>query len=204
MPLANPASMISRRTSAAMIVGATAIAAASLFLFEPQRAIVSCLLGWAMLAIAAIDAENFIIPDVLSLPSIPAGLIATRLLDDPNSEYGLLLQHCAAAVAGFVALYAVKQAYLLWRKREGLGLGDVKLMAVAGAWTGFEGMSHVLLLACVLAISYVVVLNLRSPRTIDGTTALPFGVFLGPSIWVIWCANSLAAEAAVARFLTPF
>jgi leader peptidase (prepilin peptidase)/N-methyltransferase len=187
-----------------MIVGATAIAAVSLFLFEPERAVVSCLLGWAMLAIAVIDAENFIIPDVLSLPSIPAGLIATRLLDDPNSEYGLLLEHCAAAVVGFIVLYAVKQAYLLWRKREGLGLGDVKLMAAAGAWTGLEGMSHVLLLACVLAISYVAVLNLRNLRAINGTTALPFGVFLGPSIWVIWCVNSLAAGAAVGRLLTPY
>jgi leader peptidase (prepilin peptidase)/N-methyltransferase len=145
--------------------------------------------------IAIIDAEDFIIPDVLSLPAIPAGLIAARLLDDPNSEYNVVFEHFLAAIAGFALLYAVKQTYHWWRKREGLGLGDVKLASAAGAWTGLEGLSHVLLLACFVAMSYVAFVNLRNPRSIDATTAFPFGVFLGPAIWIVWCTTPFLAPA---------
>jgi leader peptidase (prepilin peptidase)/N-methyltransferase len=195
---ADPDKMTSRRTFAIAMAGA--IAAVSLYLFEPQRAAVSCLLGWALLAIAVYDAENFIIPDVLSLPLIPAGLIAVWLLDDVDPERTLVLEHVVAAVAGGGLLYAVRQGYYLWREREGLGLGDVKLGAVAGAWTGPQGMSNVLLLACVLAISYVAVLRFYKKSSVTGMTAVPFGVFLGPSIWVIWCAKFLLAGTELSLF----
>ncbi len=190
--------MTTLRAPAVLALIAGAVAAISLMLFEPRLAVVSCLLGWTMLAIAATDAERFIIPDVLSLPSIPAGLIVTRVLADSDATHATVLEHASAAVAGAAAIYAIKRLYLFWRNREGLGLGDVKLAAVAGAWTGLEGLSHVLLVACVLAIAYVVITNLRNLRTIEGTTAVPFGLFLAPSIWLIWCVNTLAVQSEVA------
>lgn len=146
-----------------------------------------------MLAIAVSDAQRFIVPDILSLPCIPAGLIATRVLAEPPVRDALVLDHAGAAVLGATALYGLKQLYLILRKREGLGLGDVKLAAVAGSWTGFQGLSNVLLLACILAIAYVVLSNLRNLRAVEGTFAVPFGVFLGPSIWLVWCAGTLSS-----------
>jgi leader peptidase (prepilin peptidase) / N-methyltransferase len=190
--------MTSRRALAVIALLAGAVAATSLLLFEPAWAIVSCLLGWTMLAIAVSDAERFIVPDVLSLPSIPAGLIVTRFLAEPEVARALVLEHCIAVVVGVAALYAVKQLYYVWRNREGLGLGDVKLAAVAGAWTGLQGLSYVLLLACVLAIAFVVLTNLRNLRSIEGTAAVPFGVFLGPSIWLVWCVGTLALQTEFA------
>ncbi|HVZ05795.1 A24 family peptidase [Hyphomicrobium sp.] len=172
---------------------ACAIAVISFWFLDLRHAAVSCLLGWTMLAIAVVDFEDFIIPDTLSLPAIPLGLIAARLLDDPNGEQNLLLEHVAAAAAGFTILYAIKQIYYWSRKREGLGLGDVKLASAAGAWTGLEGLSHVLLLACILAMSYVAVANIRTPRAIERMTAIPFGVFLGPAIWIVWCISAIVA-----------
>jgi leader peptidase (prepilin peptidase)/N-methyltransferase len=186
--------MTSRRAWAVIGLLAAAVAATSLFLLEPASALVSCLLGWTMLAIAVSDAERFIVPDVLSLPSIPAGLIATGLLADPETAYALVLEHSIAAAAGAAALYGIKQLYSFWRGREGLGLGDVKLAAVAGAWTGLQGLTYVLLLACLVAIAYVVLANLRSLRSIEGTAAVPFGVFLGPSIWLVWCIYAMGAQ----------
>ncbi|MBY0558244.1 A24 family peptidase [Hyphomicrobium sp.] len=171
----------------------------SFALFEPQRAIVSCILGWVMIAIAAYDAENFIIPDVLSLPMIPAGLIVVWLLDDIEASPTLVLEHFIAAIAGGALLYAVRYAYYVWRKREGLGLGDVKLAAVAGAWTGLQGMSNALLLACVTAIFFVALVHVRGKTSVTSTSALPFGVFFGPAIWVIWCVNALAARTELAQ-----
>lgn len=170
------------------------VAATSLMLFEPRWALVSCLLGWTMLAVAVSDVERFIVPDILSLPAIPAGLIVTRLLADGQAAPVALLQNFAAAVVGAGAMFAIKELYYAWREREGLGLGDVKLAAVAGAWTGPEGIIQVLLVACVLAIAYVALAHWRDVRSIRATAAVPFGTFLGPSIWFVWCADTLAAR----------
>ncbi|SFV37374.1 prepilin peptidase [Hyphomicrobium facile] len=186
--------MKSPSTNLIAIAAAVGVALMSFALFEPQRAIVSCILGWVMIAIAAYDAENFIIPDVLSLPMIPAGLIIVWLWDDIDAGRTLVLEHFLAAIAGGILLYAVRYGYYVWRGREGLGLGDVKLAAVAGAWTGLQGMSNALLLACVTAIFCVALVRVRGKSSVTATSAVPFGVFFGPAIWVIWCVNALAAR----------
>lgn len=175
---------------------AVLIAASSFAVFAPPIAVVSCLLGWSMLAIAVNDARDFIIPDTLSLPAIPVGLLVSRVIGSgasPGSD--ALLAHVAAAALGAGALYGVREAYRWWRGREGLGLGDVKLAAAAGAWTGIQGLGHVLLLACALAFAFVLLVNARDMRTVRGSTAIPLGVFLAPSIWIVWCANSLMPAA---------
>jgi leader peptidase (prepilin peptidase)/N-methyltransferase len=115
-------------------------------------------------------------------------LIATRLLAGSGPDEGLMLTHVGAAVAGAASLCAIRQLYFYWRGREGLGLGDVKLAAAAGAWTGLSGLGHVLLLSCVLAISYVFICHARNLRDINGSAAVPFGLFLAPSIWLVWLA----------------
>lgn len=174
------------------------IAAVSFFVFTPILALVSCLLGWAMLAIAAIDARELRIPDVLSLPAIPAGLLAAPLLDETGTASAAVLDHVGAGLLGAGALYAIRQLYFVWRGREGLGLGDVKLAAVAGAWTGLVGLGYVLLLACALAIVVVLATHLRQWRVPQGATPIAFGVFLAPSIWLVWCLEALGIDPASA------
>jgi leader peptidase (prepilin peptidase) / N-methyltransferase len=88
------------------------------------------------------------VPDRLSLPAIPAGLIASGLLASESPAHAMMLSHLIAALVGALSLLAIREAYAVLRGREGLGLGDVKLAAVAGAWTGFAGLPLVLLLAC--------------------------------------------------------
>jgi leader peptidase (prepilin peptidase) / N-methyltransferase len=183
------------RTSIALVAALGAvIAAVSFLVLEPGPALVSCLLGWTMLAIAVIDARHFIVPDVLSLPAIPAGLLAAPLLDAARAPSAMMLEHVGAAVLGAAALYAIRQLYFVLRQREGLGLGDVKLAGVAGAWTGLAGFGHVLLLACVLAIFAVLLTHLRERRAVSGATAIAFGVFLAPAIWLVWCLSALGAD----------
>lgn len=169
------------------------IATVSVAVFSPYVALVSCLLGWSMLAIAAIDAEHFIIPDILSLPAIPAGLLIAHGFGSGSTFGGeAVLTNLGAAALGASALYGVRELYRRWRRREGLGFGDVKLAGAAGAWTGYEGLGHVLLLSCGLAFLYVLLTNARNLRAIEGSTAIPFGVFLGPSIWLVWYASVIA------------
>ncbi len=169
------------------------IATVSVAVFSPDVALVSCLLGWSMLAIAAIDAEHFIIPDILSLPAIPAGLLIAHGFGSGSTSGGeAVLMNLGAAALGASALYGIRELYRRWRRREGLGFGDVKLAGAAGAWTGYEGLGHVLLLSCGLAFLYVLFANARNLRAIEGSTAIPFGVFLGPSTWLVWCASAVA------------
>jgi leader peptidase (prepilin peptidase) / N-methyltransferase len=170
------------------------VAAVSFSLFEPLVGLIACALGWTMLAIAIADARRFIVPDVLSLPAIPAGLLVAYLLDDGYATPPAVLDHCAAAVVAGAALYGIRFAYQVWRGREGLGLGDVKLAAAAGAWVGLSGLGPVLLLASVLAIAAVLARNITDVRAIRGTMAVPFGVFLAPAIWFVWCAAMLGLD----------
>ncbi len=179
------------RTSTALLVGlGVVIAAVSFLVFSPLLALVSCALGWTMLAIAVADARHFIVPDVLSLPAIPAGLLAAPLLDATRAPSVLMLEHVGAALLGAGALFAIRQLYEVLRGREGLGLGDVKLAAAAGAWTGLAGLGHVLLLACVLALGAVLLTHVRRPSGLRASTAIAFGVFLAPSIWLVWCLGA--------------
>jgi leader peptidase (prepilin peptidase)/N-methyltransferase len=81
----------------ALLVGlAVVIAAVSFLVFSPLLALLSCALGWTMLAIAVADARWFIVPDVLSLPAIPAGLLAAPLLDEARAPSALMLEHAGA------------------------------------------------------------------------------------------------------------
>lgn len=159
---------------------AVLIAIASFALLDPVMAVVSCLLAAAMAGVAVSDARRFIVPDILSLPAIPAGLLVS----------GLLLEHLAAALLGALALLALRQAYFALRGREGLGLGDVKLAAVAGAWTGLASLPSVMLIACMAAIGSVLVMKATARATVTAVTPVPFGTYLAPSIWLVWFART--------------
>jgi leader peptidase (prepilin peptidase)/N-methyltransferase len=180
-----------------------AIAAASFAAFSVPTALVSCVLGLTALAIAISDARRFIVPDRLSLPLIPAGLAATGLLADREVASVLVLEHIAAAGIAAGALYAIRYLYSRWRGRDGLGLGDVKLAAAAGAWTGIAGFAYVLLLACCLAISFVYLAQGGNRRRVSAFTAVPLGAFLAPSIWLVWCVSELGADGQLPLYLPP-
>lgn len=181
--------LMTSRESLPLMVVAAAIGIVSWTAFDGAAAAVSCLLGWAMLAIAVSDFQRFIVPDILSLPAIPAGLIASGWLGLSEPDPSIVLQHLGAAVVGAASLYGVRALHRRARGREGLGLGDVKLAAVAGSWTGLQGLGPTLLLACVAAIAYVLARQSLRPHKVSGATAIPFGTFLAPSIWVVWCTG---------------
>ena len=168
---------------------AALVALPSFLLLEPVAAVISCGFGLAMAAIAISDSKRFIVPDGLSLPAIPAGLLASAWLAVDTPAHEVMLSHLAAALVGALCLFAVRQAYAALRGREGLGLGDVKLAAVAGAWTGFAGLPLVLLLACLGAIAAVLATAMRGKTNLAATSAVPLGATLAPAIWLVWLAH---------------
>lgn len=149
----------------------------------------SAVLGWQLLLIAVIDAENFWLPDVLTWPLAATGLIAAGVLLG-----AIPWDQIIGLVGGFVTLWGLAWLYKRVRHRDGLGGGDPFLFAAAGAWVGFLGLPSVLLYACVAGFA-VIAARLIIRRSVSGTDRLPFGTFLAVGIWLTWLYGPLGLMA---------
>lgn len=147
---------------------------------DPARLWLTCGLGWTLLALAWIDAEHLRLPDALTLPLLLAGLGATLVLDP-----GAAPEHAAAAALGYLMLRGLALAYRRLRGREGLGAGDAKLLAAAGAWLGVAALPGVVLGAALLGIGLAAVASLRG-RPTTRATPVPFGPGLCAALWLVW------------------
>jgi len=128
-----------------------------------------------------IDADIQMLPDVIDLPGIALGLGAGALglgfLHPTLVLAESLVDSFFGALLGAAILLAIIGAYWLLRRAEGMGLGDVKMLAMIGAVTGWRAIPGVLLLAALSGALIGVPAALRSGRGMRA--ALPFGVFLG-------------------------
>ena len=106
---------------------------------------------------------------------------------------GTALLRGAALALGFLALRALYQRV---RGREGIGLGDIKLAGVAGAWLGLVTIFAVIELAALTALGVYVVNGYLRQRPLKATAFLPFGAFLAPAIWIGWLAEALWIQGA--------
>ncbi len=140
-----------------------------------------CVLGWGLLALALIDLEHMLLPDVLTLPLVVLGLGATALLAPE-----LVSGHAAGAVLGWGGFRLVGLLHRRLRGHEGLGGGDAKLMAVAGAWLGAAALPAVLFLGSVLGLALLAPpALLRRGQGSWRTVRVPFGPALALGIWLV-------------------
>lgn len=146
-------------------------------------------LALMMLAIAISDLRDFIVPNVLTGPAFLLGLIAAVLFGDGPWAQAVLISvaRAAATALPFLALMLI---YEWWRGRPGLGLGDVKLAAVAGVWLDWLTIVGVIEVAALTALAAYVVWRYVLRRPIAATTPLPLGLFLAPAIWCGWLAET--------------
>jgi leader peptidase (prepilin peptidase)/N-methyltransferase len=140
----------------------------------------TCVLGWALLALAVIDWHHHLLPDELTIPLIPAGLVTIYLIDGDA-----LPAHAVGAGAGFLSAIIVRQLYFWFRGREGLGLGDAKLLAAAGAWVSWVGLPTVVFVGAMMGLTVVSLTALRA-RTPSLSDRVPFGTYLCAGIWLVW------------------
>jgi leader peptidase (prepilin peptidase)/N-methyltransferase len=184
-----------RSTVLPILIGALAVGLS--FAASPDwRGAFGAALALLMLAIALSDIRHFIVPDALSASAFMLGLIFAGLFDDASLAEAILTCLLRAAAAA-LPLLALMLLYEWWRGRPGLGLGDVKLAAVAGAWLDWFTIVAVIEVAALSALAAYAVWRYVLHRPIVATTPLPFGLFLAPAIWAGWLA-----EAALARY--PF
>ncbi len=142
------------------------------------------LLTWALIAISVIDIDHQIIPDSISLPLIWMGLFlglfypvadADVLFVDPKA--GII-----GALAGYLSLWCIYQLFRVITGKEGMGYGDFKLLAVLGAWLGWQMLPLVILLSAVVAATVGIAMIVL--RRHDRNVPIPFGPYLAAAGWI--------------------
>lgn len=132
------------------------------------------LLAGSAVVVALCDLRHRIIPDLISLPLVPAGIGLAA-----GQGRDVLLAHAVTAGVTAALLLALRAGHYRLRQRTGLGLGDIKLATAAAAWIGPLYLANYILLAALSALGGMVIRRLdRDPR------GIPFGVPLAFWLWV--------------------
>jgi len=171
----------------AMVIAATLLLDIWAALVVPHGLLLAgtCGLAWALLVLSAVDAAIFRLPDIVTLPLLALGLGVSWLLPDKD-----LAGHAIGALCGAAAFFLIAEIYRRTRGRDGLGMGDVKLAGVAGAWLGWQALPSMVLLACSAGLVWVGVGVIRRGKAVL-EERIPFGVALCFGIWIVWLYGPL-------------
>jgi leader peptidase (prepilin peptidase)/N-methyltransferase len=142
-------------------------------------------LALLMLAIAIIDARYRIIPDELNAAAFALGILNAAIVHAEAAPAGIASALLRSAVLG-LAFLTLRLGYRRLRGRDGIGLGDVKLAAVAGAWLDWPMMPIAVELAAAAALAAYSTRQLLLGRKLRAANRLPFGLYFAPAIWVTW------------------
>jgi leader peptidase (prepilin peptidase)/N-methyltransferase len=172
----------------AAVYGATGWLATSQAAPSATAMMFTAVLGGTLAVLSAIDVMTLRLPDWLTLPLAVLGLWASYhlALDD-------VVLRVAAAVVGYLLLFAIAEVFARWRKVDALGMGDAKLFAAAGAWLGFGGLADVLLWSSVSALVVAVLARLAG-YAIRRDTQIPFGPFLAAATWLAWLTGPALSQ----------
>jgi leader peptidase (prepilin peptidase) / N-methyltransferase len=151
-------------------------------------------LTWSLLTLAVIDLRTQLLPDVITLPLLWAGLLLTAahgtFTDTVSALFG--------AAAGYLVLWLVYWIFKLATGKEGMGYGDFKLLAALGAWLGWQALPSIILISsaagAAIGIALIFAGRLRRQQPV------PFGPFLAAAGWIVllWgdCIAALYAPRA--------
>ena len=156
----------------------------------------SCLFASAMIVLGFIDFYHQILPDEITLPGLVLALVYAPFRTDLN-----LTQALVGAVVGSGFLLFIYGAYYLFRKKEGLGMGDVTMMLLIGAYLGWKLTFFTLILASFVGAIVGVLFILFRKK--DLQYSLPFGTFLAPAAYIALLWGDPIIQAYFGLFRTP-
>ena len=139
------------------------------------------LLTWSLIALSFIDIDHQLLPDSITLPVLWLGLFLSLFELYTDTQTSLI-----GAIAGYLSLWTVYQLFKLATGKEGMGFGDFKLLALLGAWLGWQYLPIIILISslvgAVIGISMVILVKK------DRHTPIPFGPYLAAAGWItlIW------------------
>lgn len=142
------------------------------------------LLTWCLIAASFIDIDQQLLPDSIILPMLWLGLFLSLFSVYTDSASSII-----GAIAGYLSLWTVYQLFKLVTGKEGMGFGDFKLLALFGAWLGWQYLPLIILLSslvgAVIGIAMVILVKH------DRNTPIPFGPYLAAAGWLalLWGEN---------------
>src|SRR5262245_57088058 len=140
-------------------------------------------LGLVMLVIAVIDWRSFIIPDWLNALGLSLAVVYATAQEPESMLYAVVTAMLRGLVLALILL-VLRYGYARLRGRQGLGLGDVKLAFVAGAWLDWIMIPLAIEFAAFAALSTYLLRQIISRQSISPTSRMPFGLFFAPAIWL--------------------
>lgn len=158
-------------------------------------AVAMLVLTWGLLSMSLIDADHQILPDVLVLPLLWLGLILNSL-----GFFTSLSDALWGAVIGYMSLWSIFWLFKLITGKEGMGYGDFKLLALIGAWGGWQVLPLTILLSSVLgAVIGIIILRLQRNGY---NKPIPFGPYLASAGWLalIWGEQITSSYLHIAGF----
>jgi leader peptidase (prepilin peptidase)/N-methyltransferase len=148
------------------------------------------LLSWSLLCLSFIDLDRQLLPDLITLPVLWIGLFLSLFAIFTDTASSLL-----GAILGYLSLWSVYHAFRLITGREGMGYGDFKLLALLGAWLGWDKLPAVVLLSSLAgaAVGIGMIVAMKHDRRVP----IPFGPYLAIAGWIalLW------GDAINARYL---
>lgn len=146
------------------------------------------LLTWSLIALTFIDLDTQLLPDVITLPFLWLGL-AFNL----SATFASLTDAVLGAMLGYGLLWSVFQLFRLITGKEGMGFGDFKLLAMLGAWQGWQVLPVIVLLSSV--VGAIVGTGLMLARGHDRNVPIPFGPYIAMAGWVslLWGQDLMRA-----------
>ncbi|WP_076418482.1 A24 family peptidase [Colwellia sp. UCD-KL20] len=150
-----------------------------------STALFMILLTYALICLTMIDFDHMLLPDQITLPFLWLGLLVNI-----NGAIVPLQDAVVGAVAGYMSLYCVFWLFKLITGKEGMGYGDFKLVALFGAWIGWQLLPLLILMAS--AVGAVIGISLMVFKNHQREQAIPFGPYLAVAGWItmIW-GNSI-------------
>ena len=155
---------------------------------DNARAAAGCFLGWLLVLLAVADLRHQILPDSLTATLLASGLVAALFLPSPNFTEALI----GAAVGGG-SFFVLRFLYFRYRGIEGLGLGDVKLMAGLGAWLGPTWLPPLVLIAAAAGLMVVLLRAWSHGIRVSGSSRVAFGAYLGGAALLLWSLKATGA-----------
>lgn len=159
------------------------------------EALAMLVLTWGLLSMSLIDADHQILPDVLVLPLLWLGLILNSF-----GFFTSLSDALWGAVIGYMSLWSIFWLFKLITGKEGMGYGDFKLLALIGAWGGWQVLPLTILLSSVLgAVIGIIILRLQRNGY---NKPIPFGPYLAAAGWLalIWGEQITSRYLHIAGF----
>jgi leader peptidase (prepilin peptidase)/N-methyltransferase len=154
------------------------------------------LLTWGLIALTFIDIDHQLLPDLITLPFLWLGLLLNSLDLLP---YNGLASAVIGAAAGYLTLWLVFHIFKLLTGKEGMGYGDFKLLALFGAWFGWQALPLVILLSSLVGAITGLSFILIAGR--DRSLPIPFGPFLCAAGWIaaLWGTDIITLYLQYAR-----